>query len=213
MKPSTPNPFKTLTLWALGALLCANASATIVDEWNDVKAAPAPVLKPVVVDTKTTALLVFDMVKTTCNMQRRPRCVASIPAVAQLLENARSRGMVVIHTVAGAATVADILPEFAPKAGEPLLTGTVADKFARTDLEALLKSKGVTTVIPVGTAAHGAILWSSGAAATRGFKVQVPVDAASSENTYAEQATAWMLGNSPTIAPHVTLTKLGLLSF
>lgn len=184
-----------------------------MDEWSEVKAAPAPVLKPVVVDSKTTALLVFDMIKGTCNQQRRPRCVASIPGVAKLLEDARSKGMLVIHTVAGAATAADILPEFAPKAGEPLLTGTIADKFAKTDLEVLLKAKGVTTIIPVGTAAHGAILWSSGAAASRGFKVQVPVDAASSDNAYAEQATAWMLANSPTIAPHVTLTRLNLLSF
>ncbi len=37
---------------------------------------PAPQLKPVTLDPKTTALLVIDMIKQTCNEKMRPRCVA-----------------------------------------------------------------------------------------------------------------------------------------
>ncbi len=189
------------------------ANATIIDEWGSVKAEPAPELKAVTIDPKTTALLVLDIVKGSCNNERRPRCVSSVPAVAKLIEEARAKGVTVIHTVAGQATAADILPQVAPKQGEQLITGTVADKFVRTDLEKILKDKGITTIIPVGTAAHGAILYTSSQASFRGIKVIVPVDGATSENTFAEQAVAWLLARAPGVANNVTLTKFDMMKF
>ncbi len=143
---------------------------------------PAPALAPVTVDVKTTALIVMDLVKGSCNDQRRPRCVAQIPAIAKLLNEARAKGMTVIDTTAGSGPVEDILPPVAPKAGETVLTGTVADKFIRTDLEKILKDKGMTTVITVGTSAQGAVLYTASGAALRRFKVIVPVDGSSSES-------------------------------
>ena len=62
---------------ALAAVLkvcAAPASAeTIIDEWPSVKAPPAPQLKPVTLESKTTALILIDIIKQTCNTQRRPR--------------------------------------------------------------------------------------------------------------------------------------------
>jgi hypothetical protein len=57
-----------LSLAALAAALVYAAPApapaqTIIDEWSSVKAPPAPELKPVTVDPKTTALLVMDLIK------------------------------------------------------------------------------------------------------------------------------------------------------
>ena len=189
------------------------ANATIIDEWASVKPEPAPELKAVTIDPKTTALLVLDIVKGACNDQRRPRCVASVPAIAKLIENARAKGLTVIHTVPGKGTAADILPQVAPKQGEQLITGTVAEKFVRTDLEKILKDKGITTIIPVGTAAHGAILYTSSQAAFLGIKVVVPVDGASSENSYAEQAVVWLLARAPGVSNNVTLIKLDISKF
>ncbi len=189
------------------------AQATIIDEWPNVKVEPAPELKPVTIDPKTTALLVLDIVKGSCNNERRPRCVAMVPNVAKLVNEARAKGVTIIHTVAGQATAADILPEFTPKQGEQLITGTNPDKFLRTDLEKILKDKGITTIIPVGTAAHGAVLYTGSEAALRGIKVIVPVDAAASENAYAEQAVVWLLAKAPTISGNVTLTKIDMIKF
>lgn len=188
-------------------------AATIIDDWANVKAEPAPELKPVTIDTKTTALLVMDLVKGSCNNERRPRCVASTPAIARLLNEARTKGMTVIHTVAGSGTVADILPDVAPKGDEKVITGTKAQKFLGSDLEKILKDKSITTVITVGTAAHGAVLYTSSEAAFRGFKVIVPVDGASSENLYAEQAVAWLLTHAPGVAAQTTLTKIDMIKF
>jgi nicotinamidase-related amidase len=157
-------------------------AATIIDEWASAKAEAAPELKPATIDPKTTALLVMDLVKGSCNAERRPRCVASIPTIEKFLTEARAKGVTIIHTVAGSGGVADILPPVVPKEGETVLTGTVANKFIRTDLQKILKDKGITTVIPVGTAAQGAVLFTGSEAAFLQFKVVVPVDGASAEN-------------------------------
>jgi nicotinamidase-related amidase len=191
----------------------AAGAGTIIDDWASVKAEPAPELKPVTIDTKTTALLVMDLVKGSCNNERRPRCVASIPAVAKFINDARAKGLTVIHTTAGPATAADILPEVAPKDGEQLITGTNPDKFLKTDLEKILKDKGFSNVITVGTAAHGAILYTASEAALRGIKVIVPVDGSSSENMFAEQAVTWILARAPTVSTQVTLTKFDMMKF
>jgi nicotinamidase-related amidase len=189
------------------------SAATIIDEWASAKAEAAPELKPATVDPKTTALLVMDLVKGSCNTERRPRCVASIPAIEKFLAEARSKGVTIINTVAGSGGVADILPPVAPKEGETVLTGTTANKFVRTDLQKILKDKGITTVIPVGTAAHGAVLYTGSEAAFLQFKVVVPVDGASSENLFAEQAVAWLFAKAPGISAQTTLTRFDMIKF
>ena len=202
----------TTAIGLAGAWEIANA-ATIIDEWNSVKPEAAPELKPVTVDAKTTALIVMDLVKGSCNNERRPRCVATIPAVAKLMSEAREKGVLLINTVAGSGGVPDILPQMAPKSGEPVLTNTVANKFVRTDLEKILKDKGITTVITVGTAAQGAVLYTASDAAFRGFKVIVPVETSTSESVYAEQAVAWLLTHAPGVAQQTTLTSVDKMKF
>ena len=200
----------------LATLVLAGSPAfaqTIVDEWATVKTPPAPELKPVTIqNVKETAFLVLDIVKQSCNPQRRPRCVASVPKIQKLLQEARAKGMPVIHSRTSQSTVADILPEVAPRPDEPLVASS-ADKFVGTDLEKILKEKGIKTVIVVGTAAHGAVLYTATGSAYRGFKVIVPVDGMSSENTYFEQYVAYQLANGPGLQQTVTLTRFDLIKF
>jgi nicotinamidase-related amidase len=166
----------------------------------------------VTLDKATTALLLLDFNEQTCNMQRRPRCVASIPHVKKLLDAARSAGVPVAYSLGGGGKPSDLPKELAPAAGEPIVSSGV-DKFANTELESFLKGKGVKTVITVGAAAHGAVLYTASAAAMRGFKVIVPVDGISADNAYAEQYTAWHLANVPVIGSAMTLTTLDDVKF
>ena len=190
--------------------LSSTASAqTIVDEWANVKAPPPPELKPVTINPNETALLMLDFVKQICGP--RPRCVASLPKMQSLLNQARAKGVLVVYSLAG-QTVADILPDVAMRAGEPVVSSG-PNKYRDTDLEKILKEKGVKTVIVVGTAAEGAVLNTGAASALRGFKVIVPVDGASSSTTFAEQYTVWHLANSPRVGPQVTLTKTELIGY
>jgi len=184
---------------------------TIIDEWASVKVPPPPELKPVTVDKKTTALLMLDFNQQTCT-QRRPRCTASIPRVKHLLAAARGAGLPVVFTLGGGGKRADIAAELAPRTDEPSMLAGV-DKFVNTDLEKILKDKGITTVIVVGTAAHGAVLYTASSAAIRGMKVILPLDGISADNTYTEQYFAWHMANVPVLAPAMTLTRLDDVKF
>jgi nicotinamidase-related amidase len=212
-----------LSVAALAAVLvCATPAPaqTIIDEWSSVKAPPAPELKPVTVDPKTTALLVMDLTKQLCNNEIRPRCIASIPKIAGLLAAARAKGVMVIYTLVSSPsiTIADTLPGVAPKGDEPVVAAFL-DKFMLGDqdtgLQKILKDKGITTVIAVGTAAHGAVLYTATTAALRGFNVIVPVDGMSGngQNTYIEQYVAYNLVNAPVIASKITLTRIDMVGF
>jgi len=191
------------------SLSSAVLAQTIVDEWTNVKAPPPPELKPVTINPKETALLILDLVKQICGP--RPRCVASVPKVQRLLTEAREKGVQVVYSLAG-QTVADILPDVALRAGEPVVSSG-PNKYLNTDLEKILKEKGIKTVIVVGSAAEGAVLNTGAGSALRGFKVIVPVDGVSSSTTFAEQYTAWHLANSPRVGPNVTLTKTELIGY
>ena len=140
-----------------------------------------PVLKPVTVDPKTTALLMLDFNQQTCNAQRRPRCIASIPKVKSLLTAARAAGVPVVFSLGGGGKPADIAHDLAPAHDDPVVSSGV-DKFVHTDLEKILKEKGIKTVIVVGTAAHGAVLYTASGAAMRGLKWSFPSTA--SRQTY-----------------------------
>jgi nicotinamidase-related amidase len=188
-------------------------SKTIIDEWATVQAPKPPELKSVKIDDpKTTAFLVLDIIKQGCNQERRPRCIASVPKIEAFLKQARDKGVSIVYSYTPTSTPADILKEVAPLPGEPMVKAN-AEKFLGTDLEKILKDKGIKTVVLVGTAAHGAVLLTGSEAALRGFQVIIPVDGMSSENTYFEQYTAYHLANAPGVGQQVTLTKIDMIKF
>jgi len=185
-------------------------AGSVIDEWSSVKPPPAPALKPVTVDPRSTALLMLDLMNQNCG--QRPRCIASIPAVKKLLAEARAKNATVIYTFPSTTTAADVIQDVAPQANEPSVKG-FADKFLNTDLEKKLKDKGIQTVIVVGTAANGAVLYTGSGAALRGMNVIVPVDGVTSADSYAEQFSVWQLANVPSFGKNVTLTTIDMIKF
>jgi nicotinamidase-related amidase len=184
-------------------------SQTIVEEWAGIKTPSAPPLKPAAVNAKTTALLMLDFMEQNCG--KRQRCIASEPRVKALLSDARAKGVAVVYSLIANTTTADVRKELAPLPNEPWVRASV-DKFFNTDLEKILKERGVDTVIVVGTAANGAVLNTATAAALRGLNVIVPVDGMSGDE-FTEQYTVWHLANAPGVSPRTTLTKIGEIKF
>ena len=212
------NPFRHMLLASiLGAAVMASPAARaqgVLDDWGSVKTPPAPALKPAVIDPKTTALMLFDFTTQTCSQERRPRCAASMPKMKKLLEDARARGMFVVYSVALANTgEKDMMPEIAPKAGEPILPPLGPDKFLNSDFEKMLKDKGVQTIILNGTAAQSTVLHTGGAAALRGFNVVVPIEGMSSNDAFPELYTAYHLTTAARIDAKVTLTRVDMISY
>jgi len=187
---------------------------TIVDEWASAKFPPPPALKPVKIDAKETALLAMDFTTQTCSRERRPRCADSVPKVQKLVADARAKGVLVIYSVAVAgSTAADILKELTPAAGESVLPPLGPDKFINSDLEKTLKDRGIKTLIAIGTQAQTSVLHTAGAAALRGFKVIVPVDAMSSDDLFPELYTTWHLATAARISNQVTLARMDMVGY
>jgi len=201
-----------LVALAVGMTFSAPAAraANIVEEWATVTAPPPPELKPVTLDPKTTALLMLDFLPPNCGS--RPRCVATVAPAKKLLEEARSKGVTVIHSTFGNNKPTDILKDVAPAANEPTVN-SFPDKFLNTDLDKMLKEKGIQTVITAGSAANGAILYTASGAALRNLKAVVPVDLISAATPYAEQLSTWQLANGPVFGNNVTITRSDMIKF
>ncbi|MEN6617417.1 MAG: cysteine hydrolase [Syntrophorhabdus sp.] len=190
----------------------AGSAETIIDAWRNVKAPQAPELKPVTLEASSTALLLLDFNRQVCNSEKRPRCIASIPAVKRLAERARESKVQVIYSLTIGSTREDLPPALRAMDKEPSVTSG-PDKFLGTDLENMLKQRGIKTVIVTGTAAHGAVLYTGSGAALRGLKVIIPVDGISAEDLYPEQYTVWHMLNAPRISTQSTITRTDMINF
>lgn len=186
------------------------AQQTVIDEWSSIQIPPAPALKHVTVDPRTTALLLLDFVKQTCPWN--PRCIATLPATKKFLAEARAHHVLVIHSYVFGGTMADTLPEVAARPGEPAVQAG-PDKFLGTDLEKILRDRGIKTVIVTGTFSQGAVLHTGDEAALRGFNVIVPVDGASAPKPFEELYVAHNFAVAPRISSLSTLTRYDMIKF
>src|SRR5882757_7942884 len=195
-------------LAALALLLAAPQAraADIMAEWATVKLPPAPALKPVTLDGKTTALLILDVMKDSC--ARRPRCAEMAPNLKKLHDAARAAGAMVFYTLVGGGspTAADVVAGMTPKEGEWVVQRG-PDKFLGSPLEQRLKDRGIKAVIVTGTSAQGVGIGVGSGAAQRGYKVVVPVDGLASDEAFMELYAAYHLakGGPAVVTEKVTL--------
>jgi hypothetical protein len=73
--------------------------ADVISDWTTAVTPPPPELKEVTVDPSTTALLFLDIMKGNCSA--RPRCVAAMPNLKRLHDEARAHNMVVWYSLVG----------------------------------------------------------------------------------------------------------------
>ena len=185
---------------------------TVIENWHEVVVPEAPQLLPVKVDPAHTALLILDLQKNNCSLERRPRCVETIPGIRNFVDSARSKKLPIVYSLTSKAAPEDILDDLVPLEQDPIVKSSV-DKFFGTELENILTQTGIDSVIIVGTAAEGAVLHTAAGAAMRGCDVIVPVDGMSSSTLYAEQYTVWHLMNSPGTKKRTALTRMDMISF
>jgi len=185
----------------------------IVQEWASLKAPAAPALKPVTVDPKTTALLLFDFMKENCGA--RPRCVEAVPKLKALDDKARAAKMQIVYTFPNNGEVID--EAIAPKDKSEVVDQKQGgpDKFIGSDLDQRLKAHGIKTVILCGTSAQGVGIGTGAGAVQRGYEVIYPIDCLPSESAFREAYAAWHMGGGgpPVTTKHVTATRSDMIKF
>ena len=205
---------------AAAALIIALAAppsiADVISDWSTAVAPPAPELKEATVEPSTTALLLLDIMKEGCGA--RPRCVAAVPNIKKMHDEARAHDMIVWYSLVGSGGKAapdDIMdPAIKPRTGEWYRQGG-PDKFLGSTLEPTLKQAGIKTVIICGNSFQGATVGTSQEAVQRGFKVIVPVDCSAGDAVYNEQYAVFQLakGGPVGITSNVTLTRSSMMKF
>lgn len=206
-----------------GAVIAGSATAGAAPD-RPAQAAASPqslkVPRPVAVtvDPATTAYLVLDLTSAVC--APNPACVASLPAAASLLAKARAAGATVAYSQTTAAG-SQILAPVAPQPSDPVVIGR-ADKFFGTDLQQILSSRGIKTVVVVGSATNGAVMYTSFEANLNGYTVVVAEDGTSANSSAIQHYSLFQLlnqpgftnaDNTPLLAGDVTLSTSQLVTF
>jgi nicotinamidase-related amidase len=128
----------------------------------------------------TTALLVIDMQNATVAMAHR--ATETVAAIAGLGERARAAGVPVVtvrQRDAGMVPGTEgwrVVPELAPREGEPVVDKTTPDSFLDTGLDAILTALGVTEVIVTGFATEVCVDTTARQALSRGYDLVVVAD-------------------------------------
>jgi nicotinamidase-related amidase len=173
----------------------------------------------VTLNPKTTALLVLDYVEDICAIQ--PKCKSQLlPAMTPFMERVRKAGLVVAYGTRQ-QNMTHWLKEVAPADGDIKIVSTAQDRFYNTDLDKLLKAKGITTIIMVGWKISGSVTYSSVGAMIRDYTVVIPVDTTTAASDY-ETAIGFYnvlnsgnanLANEPLKPKSVTLSRSDFVTF
>lgn len=202
---------------AFALTACGSMNATTATGVAVLPPVPAPA--SVTLSAKTTALLVLDINSAVC---QHPACLGTVPSIASLISKARAANVPVIYsTTVSPSGPPPMLSAVAPQAGEPVVS-TRANKFTGTNLEEILRQKNAETLVIVGSAANGAVMYTAFHANTRGFTVVVAEDGISSPVLINTQLARYQLLNQPGFInalnvpmaeKKVTLSRSDLITF
>jgi nicotinamidase-related amidase len=137
-----------------------------------------------------------------------------------LMDRARKAGVLVAYGTR-AQNMSTWLPEIAPKPGDIQVINTAQDRFYDTDLDRMLKAKGITTVILTGWKVSGSVAYSSVGATLHGYTVVVPEDTTAAATDYETiigfyqilNQNSANLTNVPLKPKASTLTRTDLITF
>jgi nicotinamidase-related amidase len=153
-------------------------------------------VKPIELEASKSALIIVDMQNAFVHEKCRlfvPESRKTIEPIRKLLEEARSKNVLVIytqdwhqkddpefnvwgeHAVAG-TWEAEIIDELKPIDGDVLIKKLRYDGFYGTYLDDVLRMRKIENTVITGTVANICVLHTAGSAALRGYKVVIPID-------------------------------------
>src|SRR5215510_2324147 len=205
----------------LALALCAGASpaAQAPAKMITLQMPATPDPARVTLDPKTTALIVLDFVEDICN--RQPTCKGQmLPAMIPFLERVRDAGLVVAYCTRE-QNMTKWLKEVAPAPNDIKIVNTAQDRFYNTDLDKVLKAKGIKTLIMAGWKISGSVTYTSVGAMARDYTVVIPMDTTSAASGYETTIGFYNvlnsgnanLTNEPLKPRSVTLTRTDMITF
>jgi nicotinamidase-related amidase len=194
-------------LWI--ALAAAVASAS-----EEAPNRPEP--KPVMLDSKSTAVLVLDL-NARCDDPKQV-CSKITAPLGDFLDKARAASVPIIYTVSTAAKGKPIGELSAPlrrKENEVIIYPDGFDKFYSGELQPLLKDRGVKTLIITGSSTNSAVLYTATTAARmHRYTVVIPMDGVNAETRYEHEYAIHQFTVLPSEANKLfQFTKLSMISF
>jgi len=190
------------TLFAVGVSAAPSAQPNL----------PEP--RPVVADSRTTALLVVDL-STRCDDPRQV-CSELVPVIANFLPRVRAAGVFIVYTVSLSArgtALGEVWGGFGRTEDEAVIYPDGSDKFVGGELVALLRERGIDKVIVTGSSANQAVMYTaSGATRNNGLRAIIPIDGMNAANRYEYEYTLHQL-NNVSFASMFTFTTLDTLEF
>jgi len=175
-----------------------------------------PEAKPIVLDAKTTAILVLDMnarcddVKQVCSKIAAP--------IGDFLDKARAAGVPIIYTVSAAVKgkpLGELAAGLRKKEGETVIYPDAFDKFVSGELQAWLKTKGSKTVVITGSSTNAAVLYTATSAARmHRYNVVIPMDGVNAASQYEQEYSLHQFTVLPSDANKLfQFTRLSMITF
>jgi len=164
-----------------------------------------PVVK---LDPRSTALVVVDMQVDFVSPKGKlpvPEAWKTIPVIRRLIERARKAKAPIIFTqdwhraddpeftiwpshAVGGTHGAKVIPQLKPLPKDYFVRKRTYDAFFGTDLDILLRQKGIRNLVITGTVANICVLHTAGSARLRGYEIVIPQDAISALNPFDQAA-------------------------
>jgi nicotinamidase-related amidase len=166
------------------------------------------ILSKVSLPAKKTGLLLADMLVDFVSPRGQlfvPDTQKTIGPLRSLVGKARTAGTLIVYiqdwhrpddpefSIWGPHAIQDtkgtgVIPELAPAPQDFVVRKRTYDPFFATDLDLLLRQKGIWNLVITGTVANICVLHAAASASLRGYKVVVPIDAISALNPFDFQA-------------------------
>jgi nicotinamidase-related amidase len=175
-----------------------------------------PEAKPLVLDSKTTAIMVLDM-NARCDDPKQV-CSKIAAPLGDLLEKARTAGVPIIYTVSAAAKgkpLGELTIPLKKKAGEPVIYPDAFDKFVGGELQSWLKEKGAKTLIITGSSTNATVLYTATTAARiYRYDIIIPMDGVNASTQYEHEYSLHQFTVLPSEANKLfQFTRLSLITF
>ena len=175
-----------------------------------------PQAQTLVLDSLSTALLVLD-VGARCDDAGQP-CSRLAPRITSALPKFRDASVPIIYTIpleAVGSADGDVWSGFRPLLdNETVLYPDGLDKFRGTELDDLLRTYGITTLVITGAPSNHAVMYTATSAARNyGYDVVIPLDGTVAASQYEYEYAIHQLTVVPTLTNRFRFTNLEQISF